>query len=504
MVYINSENSQKLLSSSAYEGIELQASEKGAVSSAINGRVNRFPIIRPNALGDLDFKKEYGLVYAYMAGAMAHFISSPELCISLARIGALGCLGTGGCSLEMVGDAIDHIRSQIGDRAFSVNILASNDYNQEWKLVNLIIDKKITIIEVSAYILISEALVYYRLHGVKLGNEGEIHVPNRLIAKISREEIFEKFMAPPDKKIVQKLFSEGMITDEEAKLAELIPMADDITAEADSGGHTDGRPLISLLPGILVLRDSLQKKYSYKKKVRVGAAGGIATGLSAMAAFLIGADYIVTGSINHACVEAGTSSYVKGLLSSISMADVVLAPSADMFESGAKVQVVKRGTMYSQHANFLYECYVKYDSIYDIPSEECKKIENNIMHCTLEQIWQETKGYFNKIDPSQIQKAEHNPKKKMALIFRWYLGNSSKWAVLGDLSRKMDMQIWCGQSMGAFNSWVRGSYLESPDNRNVSDIVKHIMKAAAYEYTRYLLILCGACEEDYSHYKFDR
>ena len=36
-------------------------------------------------------------------------------------------------------------------------------------------------------------------------------------------------------------------------------MADDITAEADSGGHTDNRPFVALLPTILALRDEISR-----------------------------------------------------------------------------------------------------------------------------------------------------------------------------------------------------------------------------------------------------
>ena len=91
-------------------------------------------------------------------------------------------------------------------------------------------------------------------------------------------------------------------------------MADDITVEADSGGHTDNRPLVCLLPSILELRDEIQRKYGYEKPVRIGVAGGIATPQSALAAFMMGAAYIVTGSINQSCIEAGTSEYTKKLL----------------------------------------------------------------------------------------------------------------------------------------------------------------------------------------------
>ena len=48
----------------------------------------------------------------------------------------------------------------------------------------------------------------------------------------------------------------------------------------------------------------------------------------------------------------------------------------------------------------------------------------------------------------------------MALVFRWYLGQSSRWANAGEPTRKLDYQVWCGPAMGAFNEWAKGSFLE--------------------------------------------
>ena len=70
----------------------------------------------------------------------------------------------------------------------------------------------------------------------------------------------------------------------------------------------------------------------------------------------------------------------------------------------------------------------------------------------------------------------------MALIFRWYLGLSSNWANAGTPDRVLDYQIWCGPSMGAFNDWVKGTYLEHYENRKVADVAIQIMEGAAYLY----------------------
>ncbi|MFA0070363.1 2-nitropropane dioxygenase, partial [Vibrio breoganii] len=74
--------------------------------------------------------------------------------------------------------------------------------------------------------------------------------------------------------------------------------------------------------------------------------GGVGTPDAALATFNMGAAYIVTGSINQACVEAGASEHTRKLLSTTEMADVTMAPAADMFEMGVKLQVVKRGTLF--------------------------------------------------------------------------------------------------------------------------------------------------------------
>ena len=96
------------------------------------------------------------------------------------------------------------------------------------------------------------------------------------------------------------------------------------------------------------------------------------------------------------------------------------------------------------------------------------------------------------MDPSKIPQAERNPKMKMALVFRWYLGNSSRWAVQGDSNRKFDMQIWCGQSMGAFNLWVKGTPLEKAENRHIGEVANLLLNSCAYHYMKHLLIRMGA------------
>ena len=57
--------------------------------------------------------------------------------------------------------------------------------------------------------------------------------------------------------------------------------------------------------------------------------------------------------------------------------------------------------------------------------------------------------------------------------------------------RQLDYPIWCGPAMGAFNDWVKGSYLESYPNRQVSDVAEQIMQGAAYLYRMQALKMQG-------------
>ena len=104
--------------------------------------------------------------------------------------------------------------------------------------------------------------------------------------------------------------------------------------------------------------------------LRVGLGGGIGTPAAAAAAFAMGAAYIVTGSINQACVESGSSDRVRMMLAQTQQADVIMAPAADMFEMGVKLQVIKRGTMFPMRAGKLFELYRAYDSLEEIPAAE--------------------------------------------------------------------------------------------------------------------------------------
>lgn len=441
------------------------------------------PPISIRQLGDPSFLQCYGVDYAYSTGAMANGIASEEMVIALGKANLLGSFGAAGLVPARVKSAIQQIQAALPNGPYAFNLIHSpNEENLERSAVELFLSHNVNVVEASAFLGLTPHIVRYRAAGLSLDAAGNIVIKNKVIAKISRREVAAQFMAPAPAKYLQPLVTQGLITAQQAELAAHVPMADDITVEADSGGHTDNRPLVCMLPSMIALRDEMQAQYNYAQPIRVGAAGGISTPESALAAFMMGAAYIVTGSVNQACLEAGASDHSKKLLAQAEMADVIMAPAADMFEMGVKLQVLKRGTMFPMRAQKLHDLYSQYDSIDDIPADERQKLEAQVFKAPLEEIWEGCVAFFNERDPEQLVRAQDNPKRKMALIFRWYLGLSSRWSNVGEAGRQMDYQIWCGPSMGAFNDWVRGSYLEHPENRHVVDVAQHIMMGAAYLY----------------------
>jgi PfaD family protein len=135
--------------------------------------------------------------------------------------------------------------------------------------------------------------------------------------------------------------------------------------------------------------------------------------------------------------------------------------------------------MFAMRAAKLYELYRNYPSLEALPDTERAFLEKNLFRAPLEDIWEKTRAFFLQRDPAQVPRAEGDPKHRRALVFRWYLGLSSRWANAGEPTRRLDYQVWCGPAMGAFNEWTKGTFLEQPRNRRVVTVAFNILYGAA-------------------------
>ncbi len=439
------------------------------------------PALYPEWMGDRSFLEVHKVRFPYVTGAMANGIATADIVIAMARAGMLGFFGAAGLHPARVEENLQRLGTELGDSAsWGSNLIHSpNEPELEDDIVALYLRHGVRRVSASAYMALTPAVLRYAYSGVRKEADGTIVRPNYVFAKISRPETARRFMSPAPLEMLKPLVKKGHLTVKEAALATRLPVAEDIIVEADSGGHTDNQTLTALFPTIVRLRDELRAQHGYTRPVRVGAAGGLGTPTAVAAAFALGASFALTGSVNQGAVESGMSPVGRELLAKAGLADVMMAPAADMFELGVKVQVLKRGTMFGVRALRLYELYSNYPSLDAIPPKDKARLEREILQSSCDEVWASTRAFFLERDPREVERAENDPKHLMALVFRWYLGLSSRWAISGDPDRRMDYQIWCGPAMGAFNAWAKGSFLESYENRTVVQIALNMLEGAA-------------------------
>lgn len=438
------------------------------------------PPLYPEWLGDRSFNETHGTRFPYVTGAMANGIATTRLVIEAARAGCIGFFGAGGLAFDGVSEAVDELVRVLGDTApWGANLIHSpNEPALEAAVANLYLERGVRRVSAAAYMSLTPAIVRYAASGLYVDGSGVVQRPNAVFAKISRPEVAAHFMNPAPEALLARLVAAGELTPDEARLAATLPVAEDITVESDSGGHTDNRPLGPLFSAIGRLRDDICAARGYGRPIRVGAAGGLGTPQAVASAFALGAAYVLTGTINQACVESGLSAAGKEMLAGAGLADVTMAPAADMFELGVDLQVLQRGTMFAQRAKHLYRLYRTYPSLEAVPADEVPELESTL-GMTVDECWAATRAFWIHRDPHQVARAESDPRHKMALTFRSYLGLSSRWAIDGDSDRRLDYQIWCGPAMGAFNAWTEGSFLAAPANRTVSQVAKNLLEGAA-------------------------
>jgi trans-AT polyketide synthase/acyltransferase/oxidoreductase domain-containing protein len=439
-------------------------------------------LITAQSLGNAQFKQDYHIKYAYLTGSMYKGISSADLVVQLARNGLMGFFGTGGLKIEEVEKNLNAIRNSLSqDQYFGMNLLSTPMRpNLERQLVDLYLKHQVNYVEAAAYTQLTPNLVYYRIKNLVTNDQNEIEIPHHILAKISHPVLAKAFMSPPPPKIVEALLVNGDITEQEAHLSQFIPMAHDICVEADSAGHTDQRVTLTLLPSILRMRNTIMNEHCYHKSIRIGCAGGIGTPEAAACAFFLGADFILTGSINQSSIEANTSPLAKEILQNLDIHDTTYVPAGDMLEFGSKIQVVAKGLLFPARAKELHTLYKFHNAIDEIDQSTKLRIQNKYFNRSFDDVWKETQNYYIKANPIELVQAEKYPKYKMGLIFKWYHSHCNKLAIHGIAEQMVNFQIQCGSAMGAFNQWVKDTSLKHWQNRHVVTIAEELMSQAAY------------------------
>ena len=100
-----------------------------------------------------------------------------------------------------------------------------------------------------------------------------------------------------------------------------------------------------------------------------------------------------------------------------------------------------------------------------------------IFGASIEDVWSETKAYWEKRDPRILSKALKDGKLQMSLIFRWYLGLSSRWARQGDASyEKKTFRFGVALQWGHLITGCVEQVWKNPENRFAVIIAHTILK----------------------------
>lgn len=444
--------------------------------------VSKLPPIYPEWLGDRAFLAEHPARFSYVVGEMARGIATPRMVVEAVKAGCLGFYGSAGLPLKEIESGINKIRTGVGagEAAWGANLIHSpQEPGQEAAIVDLFLKEGMRRVSASAFMRLTADVVRYTALGLERAADGSIRRRNHIFAKVSRAEVAEPFMAPAPEKMLRELVAAGKITEAQATLAACVPVAADITAESDSGGHTDNRPAAVLFSSLSAARARVAAKHAFDESaVRIGLAGGLATPGAVAAAYQMGAAYVLTGSVNQSAVESGLSEAGRKLLAKAGPADVTMAPAADMFEQGVEVQVLKRGTLFAMRGRKLHGFY-RSGASYDSLAAADRKWIDDVLGEPFDAAWAETRSYIQRVNPAEAARAEMDGNKRLALVARRYLFQGAQWAREGTPDRTADFQIWCGPAMGAFNEWVAGTPLEPVEARTVRQIALNLLEGAA-------------------------
>jgi trans-AT polyketide synthase, acyltransferase and oxidoreductase domains len=227
------------------------------VGDAPSPTASQLPPIYPEWLGDRGLLTDHPARFCYVVGEMARGIATPHMVVEAVRAGCLGFYGSAGLPISEIRDGLGKIRAGLNTDqvAWGANLIHSpQEPGQESAVVDLFLSEGVRRVSASAFMRLTPDVVRYTALGLERGSDGRVSRRNHVFAKVSRAEVAEPFMAPAPEKLLRELVATGKISELQAELASTVPVAADITAESDSGGHTDNRPASVLFSSLSAAR----------------------------------------------------------------------------------------------------------------------------------------------------------------------------------------------------------------------------------------------------------
>ncbi|MGY0236825.1 hypothetical protein [Longispora urticae] len=245
------------------------------------------------ALGSAAFRADYGVRYSYLAGALPSAVTSVDLCLRLGKAGLLGFYGAEHMPLAAVVAALDELR----DTPFGMELPAG----RESELVDRYLDAGVRCVDATGYTEPTPDLLRYRFSAG----------PRQLLVNVASPAAALPFLLPPESAAWTGPDPESAAwagpdpAPRPGSVAPGLPVATDIAVLGGNVAH---------LLALVRLRDRLGSP------TRIGYGGGLGTREGVAAAFVLGADFVVAGSVNHPTPEAGATDEVRDALAALDVA----------------------------------------------------------------------------------------------------------------------------------------------------------------------------------------
>jgi trans-AT polyketide synthase/acyltransferase/oxidoreductase domain-containing protein len=200
------------------------------------------------------------------------------------------------------------------------------------------------------------------------------------------------------------------------------------------------------------------------RPVPVGV-GGIGTPDEIATAVLLGADFLLTGAINACSPQARTSEAVRELLSTVTMTDTALAPSAELFRLGGRAHVLRKSTLFPARAARLHELQLAGASPASLPAATRQMIEADYFGQPLDEVLAGAPG--PRAEPL------------MTGLLARYFDAGTRAALAGRTSQQLNWHVPCGPELGAFNLAAGGLGLADWRTRDVDEMARALLAAGA-------------------------
>ena len=463
------------------------------------------PALYPEWLGDRSFCEVHGTRFPYAQGAMANGIATTRLVISMAQAGCLGFFGAAGLQASSVVEAaLDEIsQAALGTGPNAALLGQQPDPQRRTSRISrqAVVDlylraRRAVACPPAAYMALTPMVVQLRLLRASRQNARRLAFTRRqlhVFAKISRPEVAKPLPLARRPPTCSTPWSPSWPASPPTRRVSraMLPVAEDVHRRGrQRWSHRQPGPHRRCSRPSSAVRDRIAcRTYGYHPPhpPRCSRWPGHADVPSPPRSRSAPPSPSPAPS-TRAAVESGLLRGRARECSPIAgLADVVMAPAADMFELGVKVQVLQRGTFFAKRGRkLLYDVYKNYNSMRG-RSPPKLKAQASRSQMLLAAAWKTSLGQHTRrsgsspATPASSTRPRRDPKHhQMALIFRSYLGQAS---ALGHRrpvpERRMDYQIWCGPAMGAFNAWAQGSFLEAPEHRTAPQVALNLLEGAA-------------------------